>query len=118
MADQERTRTATVRPLSYVCQEKESVMLKLEMPGVTRDDIEITVDGDKLNVQGHRAPMPESARYVVRERQHGDFAHSFTIDDTIDRTKIDAGMENGVLTIQLHIREEEKPRKITVKTEE
>lgn len=118
MAEETKTREErpTIKPLVLVCRDADSVLLKLEMPGVPKDGIEVTVDGDTLSIRGHRPQLPEAARYVVRERPHGDYAHTFTIDETIDRENIEATMEHGILTVRLHLREEQKPRKITVNT--
>lgn len=118
MADQAKKTSRSVRPPALICRRNDGVALNLEMPGVRREDVSLTVDGDTLSVSGNRSPMSESARYVVRERDQGDFMHSFTLDETIDRGRIDAAMNNGILTIQLHTREEEKPKKITIRSEE
>lgn len=111
------TTKRSIRPLTYVCRDEDGVLLKLEMPGVDRDSIEVAVDGDELAIRGHRLEVDQDAKYVVRERPHGDFAHAFTIDSTIDRQRIEAQMDNGILTVHLHLREEEKPRTIPVKQE-
>lgn len=111
------TQNRSVRPLAFVCRDENGVILKLEMPGVAKEAIDLQVDGDVLTVRGRRESFNEDTRFVVRERAHGDYAHSFTLDETIDRERIEAHMENGVLTVNLKLREEQKPRKITVKKE-
>lgn len=111
------TQNRTIRPLAYVCRDADGVILKLEMPGVAKDALDLQVDGDVLSVRGRRETLGEERRFVVRERAHGDYAHSFTLDETIDRERIEAHMDNGVLTVSLKLREEQKPRKITVKKE-
>ncbi|TVR34935.1 MAG: Hsp20/alpha crystallin family protein [Spirochaetaceae bacterium] len=105
----------TVRPVGNIWEEEGKVMLRLEMPGVTKDNIELRIENDQLFVRGHRDMHDEDQSYVIRERVRGDFAQTYTLDDTIDRERIDARMERGILTVTLHLKEAVKPRKIEVK---
>jgi len=103
-----------IRPLSSMCEENGVITLCLEMPGVAKDGLELEVEGNELRIHGRRAPAASSSRYVVRERVDGDYREVYTIDDTVDRGKIEAVMNGGVLTVTLHLREAEKPRKIQI----
>ena len=103
-----------IRPISNILENKDAVVLSLEMPGVRREDLDINVENDQLIITGRRAERDDGSRYVVRERPHGEYFRSFAIDDTIDREKIDAKLENGVLNLTLHIKESQKPRKIAI----
>jgi HSP20 family protein len=94
--------------------EKEQVVCKLEMPGVTREHLEIKVDGDRLIIHGIKAAREAKGEYLIREIRDGDYHHEFTLDDTVDRNKIDASVKNGAVTVTLGIKESEKPRKINV----
>jgi len=95
--------------------EQEGVItLRLEMPGVSKNGVELEVEGSELHIRGKRTPPSQEGRYLVRERQAGDFSEVYTIDETIDREKIDAVMEAGVLTVTLHLREAQKPRRIAI----
>jgi HSP20 family protein len=91
-------------------------MLRLDMPGVEKDDVDVRVENDQLIIHGTRTDEAEGENYVLRERRPGDFHQVFTIDETVDREKIDAKMDKGVLTLTLHLQEEVKPRKIEVKS--
>ena len=104
----------TIRPVCNIWEENGTVNLQLEMPGVTKDNIDLRVENDHLIVRGHRPLPDEKDNYVVRERAWGDYAQSYTLDDTIDRERIDAKMERGVLNVTLHLKEAVKPRKIEV----
>ena len=104
-----------VRPASTICEEDAAVVLRLEMPGVGKDGIDISIDGDTLTVHGHREE-PETGTYLVRERRHGDYHATFTLDERVNRDKIDAKMERGTLKVILHLKDEVKPRKIKVRT--
>ena len=109
------TKNATIRPMCSISEEEGLVLLTLEMPGVTKDGVDIDIDGDTLTVKGSR-PESEPGTYLIRERRGGDFSATYTLDERVDREKIDAKMERGVLELALHLRDEVKPRKIKVKT--
>jgi HSP20 family protein len=111
---QERERL--IRPNCLVCEEESGVItLKLEMPGVTREHLELDVDGNELRITGRRPPAPSQGTYLIRERPQGAFQQAYTLDETIDRGKIGAALAGGVLTITLERKEAEKPRKIAIK---
>jgi len=98
-----------------IYEDKGNVVLKMEMPGVSKENLDIKIDGDILMIHGKRnARHDEGAKYVIREIRDGDYYQEYTIDDTIDRNKINAALEKGILTLTLSIKESEKPRKISV----
>ena len=105
----------TIRPVCNIWEENGAVTLRLEMPGVPKENIDLRVENDHLIVRGNRPQPEENVNYVVRERLWGDFSQSYTLDETIDRERIEAKMEHGVLTVTLHVKEAVKPRKIEVK---
>jgi len=109
-----REPTRLIRPLSTMTEDKGVITLSLEMPGVPKDGVELEVEGSELRIRGKRPNGQEPSRYVVRERAPGDYAEVYTIDETVDREKINASMEAGVLTVTLHLREAEKPRRIAI----
>jgi HSP20 family protein len=81
---------------------------------VTKDNLDVKIDGDQLAIHGKRPASGEKGTFLIREIPEGDFYQSYTIDDTIDRNKIDAALEKGILALTLHLKESEKPRKINV----
>jgi len=98
-----------------IYEDKGNVILKMEMPGVSKENLEIKIDGDILVIHGKKEiPSNEKATYHIREIRNGDYHHEYTIDDTIDREKINASLEKGVLTLTLSVKESQKPRKINV----
>ena len=105
-----------IRSLYNIIQEKGEVVLTLDMPGVKKEDLSISVENSELRVTGKRSEEDTSGTYLVRERRYGDFSNSFTLDDTIDQNNVDALLENGLLTIKLHLKEEVKPKRIEIKT--
>jgi len=114
--EREKEQVRFIRPICFICEEEQGVVtLKLEMPGVGKDQLDIDVDGNELQITGKREPGSGEGTYLMRERPSGTFRQAYTLDDTIDHNKIEASLEGGVLTLNLHRRESEKPRKITIK---
>ncbi len=108
----QRTRP-TVRPVSSIWQDDGTVKLMIEMPGVSRDNVDVRVENDTLTIRGERE-IPEDAQFVIRERRLAPYERTYTLDDSIDRENIEAHMEHGVLTLTLHLRDAVKPRKIEI----
>lgn len=99
---------------SDIYKEGDNVILEMEMPGVSKDGLEIKVDGDHLFVEGRKDLKKIEGGYRIHEIRDGNYHQVFTLDETIDRNKIDAGIKNGVVTITLGMKESEKPRRIEV----
>jgi len=99
---------------SDIYEENGTVIVNMEMPGVTKDDLSIRVDNDRLVIDGRKIVPQAKGNYRLREIRDGDYHMEYTIDHTIDRNKIDAVIKNGIVTLNLGIKESEKPRKITV----
>ncbi len=109
--------TRTVRPVGDIVEMNGAVMLRLEMPGVGKDALEVDINGDTLTITGRRNRYAEDVNYLVHERYDADFRSTYTLDERVDRDKVEARMDNGVLTVTLHLKEEVKPRKIEVKVD-
>jgi len=105
-----------LRPRSSVTEQPDgNIVLRLEMPGVSRENLAIDVDASELSITGRRPENRSGGDFLVRERPRGSFRQVYTLDDTIDPSKIDAVLEGGILTLTLHRKEAVKPRKITVR---
>ena len=92
------------------------LVIKAELPGMTREDVEVTVENSTLVLKGTKkfdAEIKEE-NYRRIERAYGTFNRSFTLPNTVDATKVSADYKNGVLTVKLPFREEAKPRTINV----
>jgi HSP20 family protein len=99
--------------------ESHDLVLKAELPGMTREDIEVTVENSTLVLKGTKkfdSDIKEE-NYRRIERTYGTFNRSFTLPNTVDATKVSADYKNGVLTVKLPFREEAKPRTINVDVE-
>ena len=110
-------RTRYLRPRSAVNESPDGRLhVVLEMPGVQKQDLEIRIENNELTIVGHRERTAQK-KYVLRERPQGDFMQAFTLDGTVDQSKVDAVLEKGILTLTLDLKEEVKPRKIQVRGE-
>jgi HSP20 family protein len=101
-------------PLVNLHQDADGYSLEVEMPGVGKQGVEITVEDGKLIIGGNRSPEGKFGQAVYRERRTGDYRRVFDLDPSIDGSKISASMEQGLLKVHLPKVEAVKPRKITV----
>ena len=108
-----RTR-AGVMPLD--AYEKDGVYtLRFDLPGVDPDKIDVTVEDKGLTVKAERVfEDTVGANWMLRERPTGIHSRQVRISDSLDASNVDAGYEEGVLTVTLPVREEAMPRKISV----
>jgi HSP20 family protein len=119
LTQQERQETSTrakrfVTPPVNIFESKDGYVLEAEMPGVTKEGLEITLEGNELIIVGHRQDEAVNAEAVYRESRPVDYRRAFELDPTIDTAKINAKMEQGVLTLHLPKMEKVKPRKIAI----
>jgi HSP20 family protein len=100
-----------------VYETNDSIVLKLDLPEVRQEDVDISVEGNTLLIRGERKKEKEieEKNYHRVERQYGSFARSFTLPPTLDTERIDAAFSTGVLKLTLPKREEAKPKQIKVK---
>ncbi len=89
-------------------------MLELEMPGVPKEGLEITIENNELTIIGRRSDPEPAGELVYRETRPLNFRRVFDLDPSIDTTKISAKIDKGVVTLTLPKAERVKPRKITV----
>ncbi|RMG04184.1 MAG: Hsp20/alpha crystallin family protein [Nitrospirae bacterium] len=103
-------------PSVNLWQNHEGAVLYAEVPGIEKDDLEITVTGKSLTIKGKRneEPLAEGERYHLRERRTGEFSRTIELPYHVETDKITAKLHNGVLEVKLPRAEEEKPRKISL----
>jgi HSP20 family protein len=92
------------------------LVLKADLPDMSREDIDITVENFVLTIKGEKKFSPEvkEEHFHHLERRYGTFSRSFSLPQTLDVGKVSAEYKNGVLTVRLPQREEVKPRQIKV----
>jgi len=105
---------AYVSPEVNIFETKDGFVLEAEMPGVNRDGLAITLEGNALTLVGHRSDEFPGSGVLYRESKPAHFRRVFELDPAIDTGKINARMEQGVFTLTLPKTEKVKPRKITV----
>jgi len=113
-----RTRNADFAPAVDVHEDAERLVLRAELPGVKREDIEVSIDANVITLRGERKLEKEEQgrRYHRVERSYGTFVRQFQLPSNIDSANIDAQLTEGVLTVSLNKKQELKPRKIDVKS--
>lgn len=94
------------------------LVLTAELPGMSRDDVEIELENNILTVRGEkdetRSEESDERRYHLWERRYGAFQRSFTLPRTVDGESISAEFENGILTIHMPKAAEAKGRRIEI----
>ena len=99
-----------------IFENKDSIVLEAELPGMNREDFELTVENNVLTLRGERRfeKKDEADNYHRVERAYGSFARSFTLPQTVSAENAAAEYKNGVLRVTLQKREEVKARRIEV----
>ncbi len=103
-----------VSPEVNIYETKDGYMLEAEMPGVSKEGLEITLEGNEITIVGHRKAEAVAGTPLFRERGLSDYRRVFELDPAIDTARINAKMEQGLLSLTLPKSERVKPRKITV----
>src|SRR5438105_14994409 len=104
-----------ITPPASVTEIADGYMLEIEMPGVKKDGLDISVQNNELAIVGQRSLPPVEGTLVHRESRSENFRRVFELDPSIDTSKISAHIEQGILTLRLPKAEQVKPRKITVR---
>jgi len=103
-----------VTPVASVVEDGDAYLLKVEMPGVNKEGLEISVENNELTIIGRRDLAQIEGTLIHRESRTEDFRRVFEFDPSLDTSKISARIDEGVLTLTLPKAEQVKPRKITV----
>jgi len=104
-------------PAFEVKETVDSFVVKADLPGIAEADLDINVHNNVLSVSGARQAeeRKDGESYSLYERQFGSFSRSFSLPDMADGERIEAKLENGVLTLTIAKKAEAKPRKIALK---
>jgi HSP20 family protein len=103
-------------PAVDVYEDAEKLVLKLEIPGIRREDLDIRVEGRSLTVKGERKFESEEKEENFHriERRYGSFVRSFTLPSTVNTEKVEATSADGVLNITFAKKPEAQPKQIQV----
>jgi HSP20 family protein len=113
----ESAREASWAPVLDVFEDKDRFVIKVELPGLGPQDVDISVEEGTLTISGERKfyrELEEGGFHRI-ERRFGTFARSMNLPSTADPNRIEASFDTGLLTITVPKKEEAKPRKIQVK---
>ncbi|MBN1678970.1 MAG: Hsp20/alpha crystallin family protein [Anaerolineae bacterium] len=117
-----RYNTDTTRPMTRpamdVIENDNELTIRVDLPGMSSDDVAVEVEGDVLTVSGEREQTieQENEQFHYRERSHGAFKRSLRLPDFVDTAKVDATFKDGVLDITLPKLPETQPRRIKVES--
>jgi HSP20 family protein len=111
-ATRERTRTLT--PAVDIHEQDDALVVIADVPGLVRENLAIDVTDNVLTING-RIARTETGNIIAREFELNDYFRQFTLGDRIDRDRITANLEQGVLTINLPYAATARPRRIEIK---
>ena len=108
-------RPALWSPRADVAETDDAYLLALDLPGVDRGSLDVTLDDGTLKISGERqAPSADGHRMHRVERAHGRFFRSFTLGSDLDGDAIEAHYDDGVLTVEIGKTPEVQPRRISI----
>ena len=110
----ERQTEQFIVPAASVVQDGDGYLLHVEMPGVNKEGLEISTEGNELTISGRRSLPAMGGTALHRESRRENFRRTFELDPSIDVNKINARIDQGLLIVTLPKAEHVKPRKITV----
>jgi HSP20 family protein len=112
----ERTAFRTVSPRVNIMETEQEVILEAEMPGLTKEGIDVQISGEELVISGKPAQtsVPEEYTAMYAERGLNEYHRSFLLSSEIRKDKINAKYENGILRVTLYKEAKPTPRKIVI----
>jgi len=104
-------------PSVDIFESKDHIVLEAELPGISPDDVNISIENNVLTIHGERRfeKQDDSENFHRMERSYGSFTRSFTLPPTVSSEDVSANFDNGILRVELAKREEAKPRRIEIK---
>lgn len=111
----DKQQTQYFQPATDVRETEQEVVLKFDMPGVSSENVELTVEKGTLTVTGTADPE-EQGNAVYRETHIGNYRRIFSLNEGVDTEHIQADMKAGVLTVRIPKPEKAKPKRIAIKS--
>lgn len=105
-----------VYPPVNVYNGPDELLVQAEVPGVRREDLELSITGETLVIRGEKKPSveEEKVRYERRERGTGEFSRTIVLPDRVDADRVEAELSAGVLQIRLPKSESARPKQVRV----
>jgi|SRR5947209_11746926 len=106
----------TFVPPVDVYEDEHNLVLKLEIPGLNEEDLNVSLENNTLTVQGERKFEKEEKEENFHriERRYGSFTRTFRLPNTVDTDKVEASYDKGILKVMLAKRAEAKPKQIKI----
>ena len=105
-----------IRPAVDIFEDQSGITLRADMPGVSRDSLDIRIDRDTLSVEAQASiSTPEKMEALHAEVQSTRYQRSFSLSGELDTNNVEANLKDGVLTLRIHKRAEHQPRRIEVR---
>jgi HSP20 family protein len=112
--EETRSQEQYVAPPVDIYETAEGLVVKADLPGVAKENLDVRVENNLLTIRGKSAHV-EPGEPIYREYELVNFFRQFELNERVDQAKISADLKHGVLTLQLPKAEEAKPRRIDVK---
>ena len=115
-AENESSSTVSFVPPVDVYEDEHKIVLKMEVPGVKHEDLDVQLENNTLTVRGERKLEKEEKKENFHrvERRYGSFSRTFTLPTTVDSENVKAQYNSGVLKLELNKRAEAKPKQIKI----
>lgn len=115
-ASQEATRKVTITPAVDIVEDSQAVTLLADLPGVSRDKLDIRVHDDSLTIEAESVvATPANVRPAYAEARRFNYARRFVVSKDFDTSRVEANLKDGVLQLRIPRREESKPRRVEVR---
>jgi len=112
---EDELKSGTWAPAVDVAEEKDKILVRVEVPGMNEKDLQVKFEDDVLTVSGERQfERKEDRNYHRIERTYGSFTRTFTLPRTVDASSIAAHYRDGILEIDIPKREDAKPKQIQI----
>ena len=108
--------TPSATPALDVWSEDDALVVAVELPGLDRDSLEVTLERGVLRLKGERTEDGDKRRMLHRERASGAFTRTVRLPHRVASDEVRATFENGILEIRLPRADEDRPKRIDVKT--
>jgi len=116
--EKKRESAQTIRPPVDIFEDAGGITLQADMPGVSKDRLQLQVDKDQLLVEGDvQFSMPEGMEALYADIRATRYSRSFSLSRELETERIDAVLKDGLLTLRIPKRAEVRPRKIEVRVD-
>jgi len=114
--DAARAMESAIRASVDIFEDKTGITVRADMPGVSRERLDIKIDKDTLSIEGRaEIPMPDGMEPLYADIRSTRYQRSFSLSSELDADKAEASLKDGLLTLRIPKREQYQPRKVEVR---